>query len=53
MGFKCPICQKDFGRNKDLWVDHCKNCCNGVAEDVVSFVIDAAEAVCDTKEEEE
>lgn len=32
MGFKCPLCKKDFGNNKDAWKEHI-NKCNGVGVD--------------------
>jgi hypothetical protein len=43
MGFRCPICQKDFGRNRDDWQEHCKLCCDGAAADVVKVITQAAE----------
>jgi hypothetical protein len=43
MGFRCPICKKDFGKEKVKWEEHCKVCCDGAAEDVVKFVKQVAE----------
>jgi len=43
MGFRCPICSKDFGRNREDWQEHCKTCCDGAADDVVKIVRKAAE----------
>lgn len=43
MGFRCPICSKDFGRNRQEWQEHSKSCCDGAADDVVNLVLKAAE----------
>lgn len=32
MGFKCPLCGKDYGRNKNEWQNHI-NKCNGSGAD--------------------
>ncbi len=24
MGYKCPICLEDFGKDKETWTQHCK-----------------------------
>lgn len=40
MGFKCPICQKDFAKDRDAWSKHCTTCCGGAAGDIVKLVTD-------------
>jgi len=38
MGFKCPLCLKDFKRNKKAWVKHCKEEHKGIGKDIVKAV---------------
>lgn len=39
MGFRCPLCHKDFGVNKEAWSKHCDTCGNGVVRGVVDMTI--------------
>jgi hypothetical protein len=34
MGFKCPVCFKDFGRDKEEWSTHTKTAHKGVGDDI-------------------
>lgn len=43
MGFRCPLCFKDFGRDKKAWEDHCKNDHGGAAAIAVKAVFDVVE----------
>ena len=36
MGFKCPVCAEDFGRDKKKWDDHIKSAHQGVGNKIVS-----------------
>ena len=36
MGFKCPVCLKDFGHDKKAWEKHCKNKHLALGEDMVN-----------------
>jgi len=38
VGFKCPVCFEDFGRDKIKWQLHIKQCFGGLAEDMVNVV---------------
>ena len=38
MGFKCPLCKKDFGRNKNEWKNHISNVHHGIALDAVNSI---------------
>lgn len=38
MGFKCPICFKDFAFSKKDWEDHIANEHNGIGKDVETMV---------------
>ena len=38
MGFKCPVCLKDFKKDKDSWIKHCKESHLGAGEDIIKFV---------------
>ncbi len=40
MGFKCPLCLEDFGRNKEAWEKHCKEAHKGSAKIIVQAVTD-------------
>lgn len=46
MGFKCPICLDDFGRDKSSWQKHTSEKHHGAGLDVVTFIIKEAEC-CD------
>jgi hypothetical protein len=34
MGFKCPVCFKDFGRDKEEWSIHTKTAHKGIGDDI-------------------
>ena len=36
MGFRCPICQADFGRDKKRWTDHIRTAHQGSGIEVVN-----------------
>lgn len=38
MGFKCPICFKDFGTQKNKWKNHIEKAHNAIAKDIVNLV---------------
>lgn len=38
MGFKCPVCKKDFGTDKEAWQDHLKNQHRGIGKDIENVV---------------
>ena len=38
MGFKCPVCLKDFKKDKKKWKDHIQKEHYGAGEDAVNFV---------------
>jgi len=38
MGFKCPVCLKDFEKNKDEWLYHCRTEHLGAGEDIIKFI---------------
>lgn len=38
MGFKCPICLKDFGNDKKEWEKHIQTKHDGIGLDIVYFV---------------
>ena len=38
MGFRCPLCLKDFLRDKKAWEEHCSKAHEGLGEDVVNLV---------------
>ena len=38
MGFKCPICFKDFKANKKEWEKHCRENHNKLAFDMVNIL---------------
>ena len=40
MGFRCPVCLKDFDRNKKAWQRHIKKCCNGITKEFVHGVLE-------------
>jgi hypothetical protein len=35
MGFRCPVCSKDFGNNKNEWSKHIYNEHDGLGNDCV------------------
>ena len=43
MGFKCPLCLKDFGRDKKKWGKHIKDKHKGCAKDIVNGITNAYE----------
>lgn len=48
MGFKCPLCNKDFGNQKKDFDTHIKQCNSGLAEDFVN----AVKKTCERREGE-
>lgn len=44
MGFRCPACGVDFGKNRDLWKAHTEICSNGLANALVVMVDEAEKA---------
>lgn len=38
MGFRCPICLKDFGKNKEEWQEHITTSHFGAGDDCVKFI---------------
>lgn len=38
MGFKCPLCNKDFGNQKKDFDTHIKRCNGGLAADFVNAI---------------
>lgn len=49
MGFRCPVCHKDFGKEKAEWQKHCDEAHAGVGAQVVKAITD----VCESKDEEQ
>lgn len=48
MGFKCPICLRDFKKNKQIWKDHIEKEHKGLGKDTLNVY----KYICeDTKEE--
>ena len=43
MGFRCPICVKDFGVEKNDMLKHALKCCDGAALDVYNLVTENRE----------
>lgn len=43
MGFKCPVCFKDFKTNKREWEEHCKKEHSGLGEYAVKLLKKIAE----------
>ena len=43
MGWRCPLCNADFGHNKDEFNEHIANCQNGMAGAFVKAVIETCE----------
>ena len=43
MGFKCPICLEDFGRDKSSWQKHISEKHHGAGLDVATFIIKEAD----------
>jgi hypothetical protein len=43
MGFRCPACREDFGRDKDAWRQHLRSSHEGAAELAVNAVLRLAE----------
>ena len=39
MGFKCPICADDFGRDKLLWKDHIHTAHLGIGKEIVEMIL--------------
>ncbi len=38
MGFKCPVCLKDFSRDRIAWLGHIKEAHQGLGADAVTLV---------------
>ncbi len=38
MGFRCPVCMKDFCRDKEKWEEHIKNEHDGIGKDIVNLL---------------
>lgn len=47
MGFKCPLCNKDFGNSKEKFETHAKQCNFGMAAEFIS----AVKKTCEKKTE--
>lgn len=45
MGFKCPMCKKDFGNKKSEFEKHIKNCSLGAA----GIFVKSAREICEKK----
>lgn len=45
MGFKCPLCNKDFKNNKGEFEKHIKQCNNGAA----GYFVNAVRKTCENK----
>jgi len=43
MGYRCPICFKDFGKDKDAWEKHCEKEHYGAGKVMVKGVVNIAE----------
>ena len=43
MGFKCPLCLKDFDKDKAAWFAHIEKEHRGLGKDVVNFTIKTCE----------
>lgn len=52
MGYKCPVCLNDFGRDKAKWSEHIKTTHFGCGNDIVKAVEKIAEVVNEEKNEE-
>jgi len=50
MGFKCPVCKKDFGIKKNRFDKHIKNKHNGVANMCTEALTNAYDALAKLKE---
>ena len=38
MGFRCPICHKDFGQDNNALIKHSKEAHDGIAKDIIEVV---------------
>ncbi len=38
MGFRCPICLEDFGKDREKWGRHCKDKHDGLGKDAADLV---------------
>ena len=38
MGFKCPVCKKDFGKDHNEWKNHVEAEHSGVGRDIVALL---------------
>lgn len=43
MGFKCPICFKDFGTDKAAWDDHIRKKHQGLGKDIEKVIREIVE----------
>lgn len=41
MGFKCPVCMKDFGHDKNKWENHISKAHDGVGDDINKIVVNS------------
>jgi len=52
MGFKCPLCFKDFKHDKIEWEKHCANAHKGIGKDIVGVLIKISEEKQDEHQDE-
>jgi len=38
MGFKCPVCKKDFKQKRDEWSDHCATAHFSIGANIVNIL---------------
>jgi hypothetical protein len=38
MGYRCPICHKDFGKDKSALDCHGTECCSGSSKDLMDLI---------------
>lgn len=53
MGFKCPMCLKDFGNSKAEWKEHIMSAHHGIGLDVVKVVEKSTTTIQITDESED
>jgi hypothetical protein len=43
MGFKCPVCIQDFGRDQGAWKQHCDEAHDSLGAGIISALVEIAE----------
>lgn len=52
MGFKCPVCKKDFGNQKQKWNEHIEKEHCGVGKKAVEYITKMCDATKPIQEDE-